>query len=81
MLKQPEKPEKGFTHHGGLTRTGTGMVKRKTAKDRFGRSLKSIAQWSEACRGGTTLGGTPTPGWAPQHRGMHACRTLYVFWA
>ena len=35
----------GFTHHWARTRRGTWMVKRKTAKDRFRRSLRSIARW------------------------------------
>ena len=35
----------GFTHYWGRTRRGGFVVKRKTAKDRFGRSLKRVAQW------------------------------------
>jgi RNA-directed DNA polymerase len=35
----------GFTHYWGRTLKGTWTVKRKTAKDRFRRSLKSIAEW------------------------------------
>jgi RNA-directed DNA polymerase len=35
----------GFTHHWGRTRKGAWAVKRKTAKGRFIRSLKSVAQW------------------------------------
>ena len=35
----------GFTHHWGRTRTGSWAVKRKTARDRFRRSLGSIARW------------------------------------
>ena len=35
----------GFTHYWGRARTGTWTVKRKTASDRFRRSLKSIAEW------------------------------------
>jgi RNA-directed DNA polymerase len=35
----------GFTHHWGRTRTGSWAVKRKTARDRFRRSLKTIGQW------------------------------------
>jgi group II intron reverse transcriptase/maturase len=35
----------GFTHYWGRTRRGTWTVKRKTARDRFRRSLKSIATW------------------------------------
>src|SRR5512143_3214913 len=33
----------GFTHHWGRTRTGSWAVKRKTARGRFRRSLRSIA--------------------------------------
>jgi RNA-directed DNA polymerase len=33
----------GFTHYWGRTLKGTWMVKRKTAKDRFRRSLKAVA--------------------------------------
>ena len=32
----------GFTHYWGKTRKGGLVVKRKTAKDRFGRSLKRV---------------------------------------
>ena len=35
----------GFTHYWGKTRKGEWMVKRKTAKDRYARSLKSIRNW------------------------------------
>jgi RNA-directed DNA polymerase len=35
----------GFTHHWGRTRTGSWAVKRKTARSRFRRSLRSIALW------------------------------------
>jgi len=35
----------GFTHYWGKTRRGGCAVKRKTAKDRFGRSLKRVGQW------------------------------------
>ncbi len=35
----------GFTHYWGRTLKGAWTVKRKTAKDRFRRSLKSIAEW------------------------------------
>jgi hypothetical protein len=35
----------GFTHYWGRTRRGTWTVKRKTARDRFRRSLRSIAKW------------------------------------
>jgi group II intron reverse transcriptase/maturase len=35
----------GFTHYWGRTLKGTWTVKRKTATDRFRRSLKSIADW------------------------------------
>jgi len=35
----------GFTHYWGKTRNGNLAVKRKTAKDRFGRSLRKVVQW------------------------------------
>jgi group II intron reverse transcriptase/maturase len=35
----------GFTHYWGRTLRGTWTVKRKTAKDRFRRSLKSLSEW------------------------------------
>ena len=35
----------GFTHFWGLSRNGNWVVKRKTAKDRFSRALRAIAQW------------------------------------
>ena len=38
----------GFTHFWSVSRNGKWIVKRKTASDRFRRSLKRIAQW---CRG------------------------------
>lgn len=35
----------GFTHYWGKSRRGLLVIKRKTAKDRFRRGLKRIAQW------------------------------------
>jgi RNA-directed DNA polymerase len=35
----------GFTHYWGRTLKGNWAVKRKTARDRLGRSLKSVVQW------------------------------------
>jgi group II intron reverse transcriptase/maturase len=35
----------GFTHYWGLSRKGKWVVKRKTARDRFSRALKRVAQW------------------------------------
>jgi group II intron reverse transcriptase/maturase len=35
----------GFTHHWGKSRNSKWIIKRKTAKDRFRRGLKRIAQW------------------------------------
>jgi RNA-directed DNA polymerase len=35
----------GFTHHWGRTLKGHWAVKRKTAKGRFSRSLRSVGQW------------------------------------
>ena len=35
----------GFTHYGGRTRRGCWAVKRKTAPDRFSRSMVAVKQW------------------------------------
>ncbi len=35
----------GFTHYWGKARSGKWAVKRKTAKDRFRRALKRVAEW------------------------------------
>jgi group II intron reverse transcriptase/maturase len=35
----------GFTHHWGLSRKGQWYVKKRTAKDRFSRTLRRIADW------------------------------------
>ena len=35
----------GFTHHWGLSRTGKWVVKKRTAKDRFSRTLSRISEW------------------------------------
>jgi group II intron reverse transcriptase/maturase len=35
----------GFTHYWGKSRKGGPVIKRKTARDRFTRSLRKIAQW------------------------------------
>jgi RNA-directed DNA polymerase len=35
----------GFTHHWGLSRNGKWVVKKRTAKDRFSRTLRRIAEW------------------------------------
>ena len=35
----------GFTHYWGKSRQGRWVVKRKTARDRFGRALKRVAEW------------------------------------
>lgn len=35
----------GFTHHWDKSRKGRWVVKRRTAKDRFARALKRVAQW------------------------------------
>ena len=35
----------GFTHYWGRSRKGHWVVKRKTASSRFGRAVRSIAQW------------------------------------
>jgi RNA-directed DNA polymerase len=40
----------GFTHFWGKSRKGRWVIKRKTAKDRFKRGLKKIAQWCRSNR-------------------------------
>lgn len=40
----------GFTHHWGRSLKGNWVVKRKTARDRFGRALKKITDWCRAHR-------------------------------
>jgi RNA-directed DNA polymerase len=40
----------GFTHHWGLSLKGNWLVKRTTARDRFGRALKSITAWCRTHR-------------------------------
>ena len=40
----------GFTHYWGLSRKGRRVVKQKTARDRFGRSLKRVADWCKLNR-------------------------------
>jgi len=40
----------GFTHYWGRTRRGGWGVKRKTAKDGFGRALRRVAEWCRANR-------------------------------
>jgi RNA-directed DNA polymerase len=40
----------GFTHHWDRTRKGGWVVRRRTAKDRFRRSITSVKQWCRANR-------------------------------
>ena len=40
----------GFTHFWGRSRRGNWVVKRQTAKDRFGRSLRSLSHWCRTHR-------------------------------
>ena len=40
----------GFTHFWGVSRKGTGVVQRKTARDRFGRALKRVVEWCKRWR-------------------------------
>ena len=40
----------GFTHHWGLSRKGKWVVKRRTAKDRFSRTLRRIGDWCSVHR-------------------------------
>lgn len=37
----------GFTHYWGKSRTGTWVIKRKTASSRFTRAISKIAQWCQ----------------------------------
>jgi RNA-directed DNA polymerase len=37
----------GFTHHWGLSRNGKWVVKKRTAKDRFSRTLRRIGEWCQ----------------------------------
>lgn len=51
----------GFTHHWAKSRRGYLVIKQKTAKSRFGRALKRVAEWCRSVRH-----------WAigDQHRGL-----------
>jgi group II intron reverse transcriptase/maturase len=40
----------GFTYHWGLSRKGKWVVRRRTAKDRFRRTLRRIAEWCRTHR-------------------------------
>lgn len=40
----------GFTHYWGKSQRGAWTIKRKTARDRFRRALKQIAQWCRSNR-------------------------------
>jgi RNA-directed DNA polymerase len=40
----------GFTHHWGVSRNGKWIVKQRTAKDSFSRSLHRVRQWCRAHR-------------------------------
>jgi len=40
----------GFTHYWGRSRKGRAVLKRKTAKGRFGRALKSLNRWMKRSR-------------------------------
>jgi group II intron reverse transcriptase/maturase len=40
----------GFTHHWGLSRNGKWVVKQRTAKDRFSRTLRRINEWCRTHR-------------------------------
>ncbi len=40
----------GFTHYWGLSRKGRWVIKRRTEKSRFSRSLKRVAQWCKRNR-------------------------------
>ena len=40
----------GFTHYWGISRKGAWVVKRKTAKDRFSRTVRRINEWCQINR-------------------------------
>jgi RNA-directed DNA polymerase len=40
----------GFTHSWGRSRRGRPVVQRRTARDRFGRSLRAVSRWCRANR-------------------------------
>jgi len=40
----------GFTHHWGRSRAGNMVVKRRTARDRFGRTLRRLKEWCRQYR-------------------------------
>src|SRR5699024_4930712 len=40
----------GFTHYWGKSRRGRWIIQRKTAKDRFRRSLRAFAMWCKRHR-------------------------------
>lgn len=40
----------GFTHYWGKSRRGSWTIQRKTARDRFRRAVKRIAQWCRSNR-------------------------------
>jgi group II intron reverse transcriptase/maturase len=40
----------GFTHYWGRSRAGNTVVKRRTAKDRFSRTLRRVKEWCRAHR-------------------------------
>jgi RNA-directed DNA polymerase len=40
----------GFTYHWGVSRNGKWAVQRRTAKDRFSRTLRRIAEWCRTHR-------------------------------
>jgi len=40
----------GFTHHWGMSRKGHWVVKKRTARDRFSRTLSNIRSWCRAHR-------------------------------
>ena len=52
--RQEASPESfdflGFNHHWGKSRKGTWVIKRTTAKSRFTRALKRVAEWCRVFR-------------------------------
>jgi RNA-directed DNA polymerase len=51
----------GFTHHWAKSRRGYLVIKQKTARSRFGRALKRVAEWCRSVRHWTI---------GDQHRGL-----------
>ena len=85
----------GFTHHWGRSRNGNMVVKRRTAKNRFGRSLRRLKEWcrwhrhsplrvqqqglARRLRGHYAYFGI-TPNYAALQRFLHEVRRMWRKW-